>query len=299
VSALSARGYALRRAFALTGDQPAAFLLSVLLAAAALALPLALAVLAGSARPLAAGIRPAPEISVFVAMGASARETEALRTRLAGLADVEGVRLLPRDAALADLAQRSGLGASLKDLRSNPLPDVLVVRLARSVSAARIEDTAAAARKWPNVDAVRADTDWYRKLSAIGRVLGWLGMIFGGLVAALVALILVGTIRLHAAMRADETRVLRVVGATPDFIVRPYAYSAALTLTLAGVVAAGIVLGALAALKGPVTELAALYGQQISLTPNPIALALFVAAAAVFGLVVGHLGARLTLSGQR
>jgi cell division transport system permease protein len=130
-------------------------------------------------------------------------------------------------------------------------------------------------------------------------VLGGLGMIFGGLVAALVALILVGTIRLHAAMRADETRVLRVVGATPDFIVRPYAYSAALTLSLAGVAAAGIVLTALAALKGPVTELAGLYGQEVSLTPSPVALALFVVAAAVFGLVVGHAGARLTLSGRR
>lgn len=299
MSVLSARGYALRRAFALIGDQPAAFLLSVLLAAAALALPLALAVLAGSARPLAAGIRPAPEISVFVALGANARETEALRARLAGLTDVEDVRLLPRDAALADLAQRSGLGASLKDLRNNPLPDVLVARLPRSVGVARIESAAAEIRKWPNVDAVRADTDWYRKLTAIARVLGWLGLIFGGLVAALVALILVGTIRLHAAMRTDETRVLRVIGATPDFIVRPYAYSAGLTLSLAAVAAAGVVLAALAAVKGPVIELAQLYGQKVSLAPDPAALALFVAGAAVFGLVVGHIGARLTLAGQR
>jgi cell division transport system permease protein len=281
------------------GDQPAAFLLSVLLAATALAVPLALAVLAGSARPLASGIRPAPEISVFVAVNANARETDALRARLAGMADVEDVRLLPRDAALADLAQRSGLGASLKDLRTNPLPDVLIVRLSRSVGAGRIESAAVEIRKWPLVDSVRADTDWYRKLSAIARVLGWLGLIFGGLVAALVALILVGAIRLHAAMRTDETRVLRVAGATPDFIARPYAYSAGLTLTLAAVVAAGIVLAALAVIKSPVTELARLYGHEVSLTPDPRALALFVVASAVFGLVVGHVGARLTLIGRR
>lgn len=281
------------------GDQPAAFLLSVLLAAAALAIPLALTVLAGSARPLASGIRPAPEISVFLSVNANARETEALRARLAGVADVEDVRLLPRDAALADLAQRSGLGASLKDLRTNPLPDVLIVRLKRSVTAGRIESAAAEIRKWPLVDAVRADTDWYRKLAAIARVLGWLGLTFGSLVAALVALILVGTIRLHAAMRTDETRVLRVAGATPDFITRPYAYSAGLTLTLAAVVAVGVVLAALAAIKGPVIELARLYGHEVLLAPDPRALALFVAGSALFGIVVGHLGARLALIGQR
>jgi len=37
MSAVSTRAYALRRAFAMMGEQPAAFLLSVLLAAAALA----------------------------------------------------------------------------------------------------------------------------------------------------------------------------------------------------------------------------------------------------------------------
>ena len=54
----------------------------------------------------------------------------------------------------------------------------------------------------------------------------------GGLVILLVTLILAGTVRLHASTRADELAVLRLVGATPRFIVRPYAYSAVLTLVL-------------------------------------------------------------------
>jgi cell division transport system permease protein len=299
MSALAARGYALQRAFAMIGDQPASFLLSVMLSAAALALPLSLAALAGSARPLAAGLRPAPELSVFVSVSATARETESLRSRLAALGDVESARLVPRDVALADLAQRSGLGASLKELRTNPLPDVLVARLMPGVSAARIESAAAEIRNWPLVDAVRADTDWYRKVGAMTRVLKWLGILFGGLVAVLVTLILIGTIRLHAAIRDRETQVLRVVGATRNFIVRPYSYSAALTLALASVVAVVIVLAALASLQGPLADLARQYGHELSLTPDPRALAIFVVGATVFGLVVGHIGARLTLPGTR
>jgi cell division transport system permease protein len=294
------RAYALRRAFAMMGEQPAAFLLSVLLAAAALALPLAMASLASSVRPLAARVQPGPEISVFVAVSASARETEALRSRLSGLPDVVAVRLVPRDAALADLMKRSALEAPLKDLRTNPLPDVLIARLATGVAVARIESVASEIRKWPLVDSVRADTDWYRKLGAIGRVIAWLGGIFGGLVAALVALILVGTVRLHAAMRADETRVLRIVGATPGFIVRPYAYSTGLSLTLSAVVATGIVFAALAAVRRPLAELAQLYGQPFALPPpDPRLIVLFILGSSVFGLVVGHLGARIALSGVR
>jgi cell division transport system permease protein len=299
MSAVSTRAYALRRAFAMMGEQPAAFLLSVLLAAAALALPLALASLANSVRPLAARVQPGPEISVFVAVTASPRETETLRSRVAGLPDMAAVRLVPRDAALADLMKRSALETPLKDLRTNPLPDVLVARLATD-SPARIESIASEIRKWPLVDSVRADTDWYRKLGAIARVVSWLGGIFGGLVAVLVGLILVGTVRLHAAMRADETRVLRIVGATRDFIVRPYAYSAGLSLALAAVTAAGIVFAALAAMRGPLADLAQLYGQAFTLPPPDLRLiALFVAGTSIFGLIVGHLGARAALSGIR
>lgn len=300
MSAFSTRAYALRRAFAMMGEQPGAFVLSVLLAAVALALPLAMASLADSIRPLAARVRPGPEISVFVAVNAGARETEALQSRLAALPNVSAVRLVPRDAALADLMKRSTLEAPLKDLRANPLPDVLIARLAPEVAAARIESVAAEIRKWPQVDSVRADTDWYRKLAAILRVGTWLGAVFGCLVAALVALILVGTVRLHAAVRADETRVLRIVGATPGFIVRPYAYSAGLTLALAAVAAAGVVFAVLAAVRRPLLELAQLYGHQIALPPpDPRLILLFIVGSTIFGLVVGYLGARVALSGIR
>jgi len=300
MSAVSTRAYALQRAFAMMGDQPAAFLLSVLLAAAALALPLAMTSLANSVRPLAASVRPSLEISVFVAVSATPRETETLRLRLLGLPGMAGVRLVPRDAALAELMQRSALEASLKDLRVNPLPDVLIARLASGATAARIGSIASEIRRWPLVDSVRADIDWHRKLGAIVRVIAWLGAIFGSLVAVLVALILVGTVRLHAAMRADETRVLRIVGATPDFIVRPYAYSAGLSLALAAVLAASIVFAALAAVRGPLAELAQLYGQEFSLPPpDPGLMVLFIAGSTIFGLVVGHIGARVALSGIR
>lgn len=282
------------------GEQPAAFLLSVLLAATALALPLAMTSLANSVQPLAAKVQPSAEISVFLAVSNTAPETEALRSRLSALPGMAGVRLVPRDAALADLMKRSPLETPLKDLRTNPLPDVLIARLAPGASAARIEAVASEIRKWPSVDSVRADTDWYRKLGAIARVIAWLGGVFGGLVTVLVALILIGTVRLHAAMRADETRILRIVGATPGFIVRPYAYSAALTLALAAVVAAGIVFAALAAVRPPLAELAQLYGQGFTLPPpDPRLMALFIAGSAIFGLAVGYLGARVALSGVR
>jgi cell division transport system permease protein len=123
--------------------------------------------------------------------------------------------------------------------------------------------------------------------------------VFGGLVLVLVALILVGTVRLHAATRADEVMVLKLVGATPRFIVRPYAYSAALTLLLASVAAAGIAYLAHAALRAPLANLTALYGVAYSLPdPEPLHLAVVFFGAAVFGWLVGVVGARGALAGR-
>ena len=291
--------YALGRAIAMAGDRPFAFLLGVVLAASALALPLALASLVWATRPVLAHLQPAPEISVFVSTRATARDVEALKERLAALPGVTDVALRPKDAALAQLIRKSGFTAPPGDLGVNPLPDVLIGQLALPASPEVVDSLSTTVKGWPLVDAVRSDLDWYRKLLALGR-LGVIALaVFGGLVALLAALILVGTVRLHAATRADEVTVLKLVGATPRFIVRPYAYSAALTMLLASALAAVIVHLAHALLRAPIANLTALYGAPFTLPgPEPLhLLALFVGATA-YGWLVGVVGVRTTMVGR-
>jgi cell division transport system permease protein len=294
---LAAQRYAAGRALAMVRDRPAPFLFGVLLAACALALPLALGSIGWAARPVLAQLQPSPEISVFVSTRATMREVETLKSRLAALPRVTEVRLLPRDTALAQLLKKSGFATPPAELGANPLPDVLVARLALPVSPDAADSLRIAVKEWPLVDAVRSDLDWYRKLRALGRLGVAAAAVFGGLVVVLVALILVGTVRLHAATRADELAVLKLVGATPRFIVRPYAYSAALTLLLASVVAAGMVYAAHAALRAPILELTGLYGAAFVLPdPEPMHLAVVFLGAVVFGWLVGVLGARGALA---
>jgi cell division transport system permease protein len=284
---------------AMVRDRPLAFLLGVILAATALALPLALTSLGWAARPVLAQVRPAPEVSVFIATRATARDVEALKERLARAPGVIGVTLRPKDVALAELARRSGFATTGLDLASNPLPDVLIARLRATAAPEAIDRVAAAAREWPLVDAVRHDLEWFRKVRAIGRVAITGIALFGGLVVVLIGLILVGTVRLHAGTRADEVAVLDLVGATPRFIVRPYAYSAVLTLLVASALAAAVVYGAHRLLRPPLAELTALYGAPFSLPdPEPVHLAAVIAVSVVFGWLVGVVGARAVLPGR-
>jgi cell division transport system permease protein len=299
MSAFSAQRYALGRAIAMVRARPLAFLLGVALAAIALALPLAIASLLWAARPALARVQPAPEVSVFVSTRAAPVDVDALKGRIESLPGVSVVTLQPRDAALAQLIKRSGFATTPAELGVNPLPDVLVVRLQLPVSERSLDEVTTAVKGWPLVDSVRSDLGWYRKVQAIERLGVATLSVFGGLVALLVTLILAGTVRLHAVTRADEVAVLRLVGATPRFIVRPYAYSAALTLALASLLAVAAVFAAHAALRAPLDSLAALYGTPYTLPdPEPIHLLAVFTAALILGWVVGVVGARGAIPGR-
>jgi cell division transport system permease protein len=301
MSIVSERGYAIRRAWSMIGDAPFAFVLAVALSAAALALPMSIVSVTVALAPAASAVRPAPEVSLFVAPNATRREVEDLKLRLENTADVAAVRLIPRDIALSELAKRAGTALMPDDLAANPLPDVLVAQLTPGVAASRLEAIAGDTRRWPHVDSVRADTDWYRKLAAIARVGATVAVGLGAVVAVLVSLIVIGTVRLHATTRATEIEVLRLSGATTGFIVRPYAYSAAAALALAAAVAAAVVVALHAALAPPVAAVARLYGQPDFHLAYPAAEVLggVVAAAAILGGLIGQLGARAAIHGKK
>lgn len=299
MSALTAQRYALGRAVAMVRDRPLAFLLGVALAAIALALPLAIASVLWAARPALTQIQPAPEVSVFVSTRASPRDVDALKGRLEAVPGVAEVTLRPKDAALAQLIKRSGFVTTPAELGANPLPDVLILRLQLPVSEQSLDVVTTTVKGWPLVDSVRSDLDWYRKVQALARLSITAIAIFGGLVVLLVTLILVGAVRLHAGTRADELAVLRLVGATPRFIVRPFAYSAALTMALASVLAIAAVFATHAALRAPLSNLAALYGAPFTLPdPEPIHLLAVFAGAVILGWAVGVAGARAAVSGH-
>jgi cell division transport system permease protein len=295
VSAVAERAYAVRRTAAIVGSRPGAFLLGILLCAAALAVPLFIAALLHAATPPAKRVASGPEISVFVALGTARAELDALRARLAALEEVSDVRVIPRDQAFADLSKRAGLAAAAGS-RANPLPDVLVARYSVRTDPTVVERAAAAVKGWPNVDAVQTEIEWHRRLAAGGRALIAVVGAIGGLTLLLIVLVLVTATQSQIRLRQEETGVLRLVGARPSFIVRPYAYVSALTLGLGAMLALALTVASLRLVEARVAALADLYGQSLTWPSVPIGyLTVFVVAALGLGWVAGWIGAHASL----
>ena len=296
MSAVATRWFALKRAVALIQGQPGSFLLNVTLAGTALAVPLFLAILAYALAPWTARIEAGPELNVFVALGTSTGDLEQMHLKLAAIDGVTGVRLIGRDQAYAELSRRSGL-ASGATPRSNPLPDVLVVRFAAKVGPEVVERAAASVRDWAGVDSVRLDIEWFRRASALARAAGLVLVVVAGLTLALIALVLVAAVRLQAESRRDETAVLHLAGARSSFIARPYAYAGALTLGLGAALGLAIAVGGTLIVEPRIMALAAAFGHDFRLTMPPAWLAAAIIPAAILlGLAVAGIGARAAVS---
>ena len=285
MSAVAERWYALRRALSMAARHPGRFLLGTMLAGAALALPLAAAALAHAAATAWSAMTTGPEISVFAKVGTSSRDFDALRVRLAAMEGVNGVRVIPRDQALAELSKRSGLSAAPSDGRPNPLPDTLVARYSMTVDPAVIDRAAERIRQWSSVDSIQSDIGWYRRLAELRRVGLAVAASLAMLTSLLVGAAMLGSVLLVGRLRRDEVRILQWAGARPSFVRRPYAYASAMTLAAGALLALALAWTALREISPRLDALAAMPPADL---PWWLYLAV-IGGAGVIGAIGGHM----------
>jgi cell division transport system permease protein len=298
VKALALRGFALRSAARLIGRGWGVFLLSAALAAVALTLPAAVGLLALQLAPLAQRAQWAPEATVFLSLAATPPQVQQVRQQVERGAGVAAVLLVSREAALTELLQRAG-GEGLRPA-VNPLPDALVVRFAAGVAPQTVEEAIAAIRKLPQVDLVQADTDWYRKLTALARSGLLLGGALGGLGLVLLALTLAGAARLLAVASVAEIRTLRLLGASERLIRRPLVYAGIASMLLAALLAAALLWALVTVIEPQLAELATEYDIHLEwLLPSVQWLGAGLAGLLLMAWLLASLAARLAIRHAR
>ncbi len=284
-------GQALRLALRRLVATPVNTLLSLLAIGIALALPAGGQMLLANALQLARNAAPAPQISLYLDLGADRRAVQDVEARLKAHPSVKSARLIAREETLARMKASEGLGDVIEALPKNPFPDAFAITPADDAPQA-MEQLAAELRKLPKIEHVQLDSDWVRRLDAllrIGRTAVLLLMLLLG--AGLVA-VTFNTIRLQVLSGRAEIEVSRLLGATDAFIRRPFQYHGALLGLLGGLVAWLLVAGTTLWLAAPVAEVASLYRSGFVLQPLSAtdSLALLAGAAAL-----GWLGASLSV----
>ncbi|OFA06118.1 permease-like cell division protein FtsX [Duganella sp. HH101] len=298
--------YALAAALVHLRRSPAGFLFNILVVAIALALPFAGLTLLDNVRPMSEQLSVDPEISVFLKQDTPREQAEALAVSLRQtvrqtVSDPQAkIVFTPREKALDQLKDKSGLADVLTTLGENPLPDSYVLKLdafRNAQAGGDVDQLAEQIRALPGVDTVQVDSAWVKRLAALLNVLRLALLLLAATLGTVVVAVIFNTIRLQVMTQREEILVSKLIGATDSFIHRPFYYTGALLGLCAGGVALGAVSLALQPLNLAIAEFARLYASEFQLAPlPPLAMGGLLALSAGLGLIGALLSVQRHLS---
>ena len=236
---------AFRDALARLAAHPWASAMSILVLAAALALPVIAAVALRSAGAAAAGLDTDPHLNVYLALDATDEDAKRVEQALRSRPDALAVKLVPRAQALQELKATTHLAEILSALDRNPLPDAFTVRV-RTTDAERVAAMRSEWSRLPKVDQVTADFEWSGRLARWVRFGDRVLWVLAAILGIAVAFIVGHLIRLQVLTRREEIEVSQLIGATAADVRRPFLYHG----LLQGVLAGGGAIGLAALLAG-------------------------------------------------
>jgi cell division transport system permease protein len=266
---------------------PLATLLSILVIGVTLALPAGLYLILTNLSGLASRLNVEPQISIFLSLDASDTEVQALQAQLKANPTIAKVRFVPREEALAEMKQVTGLADIMQTLDKNPLPHAFIVR-AKVGSPEVLEQLSAQFAKLPKVDSVTVESAWARRLAGLNAAGEKLVVLLSVILGIALLTVIGNTIRLQVLTQREEIEVGRLIGATDAFIRRPYLYFGALQGLVGGLLALGLALAGIVWLAGSLSEIISLYAPDFRPHPWQMEAALLVTGGAA---LLGWLGA--------
>lgn len=262
---------------------PAATLMTVLVIAIALALPVGLGMMLENVRALTGGWGSNAHLSVFLDRNVDPSRQQTLANAWSEWDTIARTDVITPEQALEEYKALSGFGDVLDALPENPLPPVVIVWPASSEPQA-LEALQARLAREPGVEVAQLDVDWVRRLHAMIELVGRLVAALAVALTAGVVLVVVNTIRLAIENRRDEIVVMKMVGGTDGFVRRPFLYTGFWYGLGGGLLAVTLIILTFWWVRQPLDHLLALYHSDHSIAGLPAQ------SAVMLPLVAGLLG---------
>jgi cell division transport system permease protein len=191
-----------------------------------LALPATLHLFVKNAQQISEQWDSASQITLFLKLSTSEKSAQNLIKRISLYNDVADVRYISAKQALKEFKLLSGFGQSLEYLNKNPLPATLLITPTQRASQAQAANSLL--EKLINereVDQGKLDLEWLTRLEAIAGLIEDIVLGVALLLCLSVILIVGNTIRLAILNEKDAIAIMKLVGATDNFIQRPFLYA--------------------------------------------------------------------------
>lgn len=206
--------------------QPIATGMTVMVIAITLTLPALLWVLTDNLAMLTKDWKRGGHISLYLEMNTSTDASSQLLANIRKTPGVgEAILKTPGDALL-ELQHQEGMQELINNLPENPLPSVIDVTPALTiVTPQQLEVVYSQLKSLPGIEDAKLDMQWVSRLYALLDLAEHVTRGLMVLLAAAVVFIIGNTLRLVIYKRHEEIQVLKLIGASNPYIVRPFLYS--------------------------------------------------------------------------
>ena len=151
---------------------------------------------------------------------------------------VESLNYVSRQESLNEFRQWSGFNEELNVLDDNPLPAVVMIKPTKVFNESqKRNELRATLDKIKGVQEVRLDNDWLEKLTALTWLVAHVAIFCTILMALAVFLVIGNSIRSDVYSNRANIEVMKLLGATDQFILRPFLYTGMIYAVLGGVLA--------------------------------------------------------------
>lgn len=257
-----------------------------------LSLPAILFTVVDNLGRFAGTVESKPQLSLFLKLEASSGEKSALTEQLKKHPGIAQFEFISKESAWDQLKQNAGTADVASSLEKNPLPDAFFVT-PKDISPKNIEHLQKEMQQWDGVEIAQVDANWIKRLDSLLKlgdkaIIVLVALLGFGLIA-----IVGNSIRLQILTQLEEIEVSKLIGATNQFIRRPFLYAGVLYGLGGGVAALLITLLIIQFFNLSITQIADLYASHFSLEAPSLGFALALLLSAV-GL--GWLGAYIAVN---
>ncbi len=276
--------------------RPLSSLVTIIIIAVALALPCLFWVMTGNLQGLTGKWQRAGSISLYLKMNTTHAEEQELLKKLHAMPGVASARIFSAEDGLKLLTRQEGMADIMSYLPENPLPTAIqIIPAITARHSAALDVLYQQLKQLPQVEQARMDMQWVQRLHS---VLGFIRYITDSLLVLLavaVTLIIANTLRLALYRQQEEVSVMKLIGATDAYIIRPFLYSGIWYAVLGAVIAVLLVNIFIYGLGAAVTHWLSFYDMNYPFTGmNPRQILLLL----LFSATLGWIGARFSVKRQ-
>lgn len=257
-------------------------LLTILVIAVSLTIPTVSFLLWKNTHQATTQFYPETELTIYLHKNLNEEDANNVVDKIREQQGIESLNYVSRQQSLKDFRSWSGFGEELDILDDNPLPAVVMVKPSAefqpSEKRQQLHDSLI---KIKGVEEVRMDNDWLEKLTALTWLIAHVAIFCAVLMTLAVFLVIGNSIRSDVYSSKANIQVMKLLGATDQFILRPFLYTGILYGLLGALVAclfSSLLIGYFTSAVKYVTDIFAVSFELNGLTFTEIAFLLIVCA---------------------